>query len=114
MSHGAVLVAVVLAAGTPDAQDKLGQDFWRWRAETQPASGDDIPRVARPAGWAPDWSAESIARRRAALADLEKRFRALPVRSEVPAEVDRRLLGSALARVRWELELNPGWRRNPD
>jgi hypothetical protein len=114
MSHGAVLVAAVLAAGTPDAQDKLGQDFWRWRAETQPASGDDIPRVARPAGWAPDWSAESIARRRAALADLEKRFRALPVRSEVPAEVDRRLLGSALARVRWELELNPGWRRNPD
>lgn len=113
MTHGAVLVAAVLAAGTPDAQDKLGQDFWRWRAETQPASGDDIPRVARPAGWAPDWSAESIARRRATLADLEKRFRALPVRSEIPAEVDRRLLGSALARVRWELDENPGWRRNP-
>lgn len=113
MTHGAVLVAAVLAAGTPDAQDRLGQDFWRWRAETQPASGDDIPRVGRPAGWAPDWSAESVARRRATLSDLEKRFRALPVRSEIPAEVDRRLLGSALARVRWELDVNPGWRRNP-
>jgi hypothetical protein len=113
MIHGAVLVALALAAGTPDAQEKLGQDFWQWRAETQPASGDDIPRVTRPAGWVPDWSAESIARRRATLAELEKRWRALPVRSEVPAEVDRRLLGSALARVRWELEVVAGWRRNP-
>src|SRR5262245_32201848 len=108
-----VLVALALAAGTPDAQDKLGQDLWRWRAETQPAGPDDIPRIGRPAGWTPDWSPASIARRRATLADLEKRFRALPVRTEIPAEVDRRLIGTALARVRWELELNPGWRQNP-
>ncbi|RPH68065.1 MAG: DUF885 family protein, partial [Myxococcaceae bacterium] len=54
-----------------------------------------------------------IARRRATLAELEKRFRALPVRTEIPAEVDRRLIGSALARVRWELEVNPGWRQAP-
>ena len=108
-----VVVALALAAATADAQEKLGQDFWKWRAETQPAGPDDIPRIARPAGWAPDWSEASIARRRATLADLEKRFRALPVRTEIPAEVDRRLIGSALARVRWELEVNPGWRQSP-
>ncbi|HZJ54903.1 MAG TPA: DUF885 family protein [Myxococcaceae bacterium] len=108
-----VVVALAVAAGTPDPQEKLGQDFWKWRAETQPASPDDIPRLTRPPGWAPDWSSASIARRRTTLAELEKRFRALPVRTEIPAEVDRRLLGSALARVRWETELNPGWRQNP-
>ena len=113
MFHAAMLVALTLGAGAPDAQENLGEDFWRWRAETQPASPDDIPRLARPPGWTPDWSAPSIARRRSMLADLERRFRALPVRTETPAEVDRRLLGSALARVRWELEKNPVWRRSP-
>ena len=111
--HGAMLVAVALAVGVPDAQETLGRDFWQWRAETQPASADDLPRLARPPGWTPDWSARSIARRRATLADLEKRWRALPVRTDVPAEVDRRLLGSALARVHWELDVLAGWRRNP-
>jgi hypothetical protein len=28
--------------------------------------------------------------------------------------VDYRLLGSALARVRWELEINPPWQRDPN
>ena len=31
----------------------------------------------------------------------------------VPLQVDYRLLGSALARVRWELDVLQGWRRNP-
>jgi hypothetical protein len=113
MIHAAMVVALALGAGAPDAQEKLGEYFWRWRAETQPASPDDIPRVMRPPEWAPDWSASSIARRRSTLADLEKRFRALPVSTDTPAEVDRRLLGSALARVHWELEKNPTWRRSP-
>ena len=113
MIHAVMAVALVLGAGATDAQEKLGEDFWRWRAETQPASPDDIPRVARPPGWAPDWSASSIARRRSTLAELEKRFRALPIPIDTPAEIDRRLLGSALARVHWELEKNPTWRRSP-
>lgn len=113
MIHAATLVALALAAGKPDAQEALGQDIWRWRAETQPAGPDDIPRLARPPGWTPDWSAQSIVRRRATLAELERRWRALPVRAAVPDEVDRRLLGSALARVRWELDVLAAWRRNP-
>jgi len=31
----------------------------------------------------------------------------------VPRQVDYRLIGSALARVRWELEVNPRWERDP-
>jgi len=31
----------------------------------------------------------------------------------VPQRVDHRLMGSALARVRWELDGNPSWRQNP-
>jgi len=113
MIHAAMAVALALGASAPEAQEKLGEDFWQWRAATQPASPDDIPRLARPAGWAPDWSAPSIARRRSTLAQLEKRFRALPVSTETAVEVDRRLLGSALARVHWELVRNPVWRRSP-
>jgi len=108
-----VLVAMAFAAGAPDAQEVLGQDLWKWRAETQPASYDDIPRVERPPGWTADWSQAAIGRRRAALAELEKRWRALPVRTDIAAEIDRRLLGSTLARVRWELEVTAGWRRDP-
>ena len=60
-----------------------------------------------------DWSQAAIGKRRATLAELEKRWRASPVRTEVPAEIDRRLLGSTLARVRWELDITAGWRRDP-
>jgi len=31
----------------------------------------------------------------------------------IPQQVDYRLIGSALARVRWELEVNPRWKRDP-
>src|SRR5215467_4521927 len=108
-----VLVAMALAASAPDAQEALGLDLWKWRAETQPASYDDIPRVERPAGFTPDWSQAAIGRRRATLAELEKRWRALPARTDLPAEIDRRLLGSTLARVRWELDVTASWRRDP-
>ncbi len=47
-----------------DDLQTLGRDFWAWRARTQPVSGDDITRIDRPAGWAPDWSRRSIEERR--------------------------------------------------
>src|SRR5689334_10907673 len=94
----------------------LGEAFWSWRAATQPLSGDDIPRIERPAGWAPDWSAESVAERRRELARLEREHAALGKAVQAMGEhdqVDWRLLGSALARVRWELDVLRGWQRNP-
>ena len=104
-----------LPESNPDVS-VLGQDFWQWRAATQPSSGDDIPRIARPDGWLPDWSPEAIAARRTELEAFRTRWHALAqdvAGWSVPLQVDYRLLGSALARVRWELDTLQGWRRNP-
>ncbi|MFI9401295.1 DUF885 family protein [Nocardia sp. NPDC052316] len=93
---------------------KLAEEFWNWRLATVPDSSDDLPRVERPAGWLPDWSPAAIAELRTVLAELTRRHRALDLSDEpVAVQVDGRLLGSALARVHWELELIRAWERNP-
>jgi hypothetical protein len=84
--------------------EKLAEEFWTWRLATLPDCGDDLPRVERPPGWRPDWSAAAIADRRHTLAELTRRHRELDLSGEpVGVQVDGRLLGSALARVHWEL-----------
>lgn len=116
----ALLLGIVVAAPA-QAQDSatarlqaLAERFWTWRAATQPASGDDIPRIERPAGWAPDWSPAAIAARRETLQRLEREWRGIDTTGwSRPAQVDYRLLGSAIARVHWELDIVRGWRRNP-
>ncbi|WP_040738749.1 DUF885 family protein [Nocardia tenerifensis] len=93
---------------------KLAEEFWNWRLATLPDTSDDLPRVRRPDGWLPDWSPQAIAARREALAEFGGRHRALDLSDEpVAVRVDGRLLGSALARVHWELELIRGWERDP-
>src|SRR5215470_8117106 len=70
----------------------LGRDFWAWRAIGQPVSGDDVPRILRPAGWVPDWSAQAVAERRRRLEGFEARWRALAdPRRPVLEQVDHRL-----------------------
>ena len=97
-----------------DNLQTLAQDFWTWRAATQPWSGDDIPRIERPASALPDWSAAAIAARRRALAGFESRWSRLdPHTGSVAEQVDYRLIGSAVARVHWELDIERGWLRNP-
>jgi uncharacterized protein (DUF885 family) len=94
----------------------LGQAIWTWRAATQPLSGDDIPRIERTAGWTPDWSADAVAERRRVLAGLDAehaKLRSAMAGASVADQVDWRLLGSALARVHWELDVLRGWQRNP-
>lgn len=113
---GFVLVAALLAASTAaaDPLDDLSRDFWAWRIVTQPVTSDDIPRVERPAGWLPDWSTEAVAARREALASFDSRWRAIdPAGWPVPRQVDYRLVGSAIARVRWELDIAAAWQRDP-
>ena len=98
------------------ALQQLSSDFWEWRALEQPFSFDDIPRLDRPAGWAADWSPSTVAKRRDQLAAFEKRWKQLggDVRDRSRAEtVDYLLVGSALARARWELDYVRGWQRNP-
>ena len=61
-----------------------------------------------------DWSAAAIARQKAKLADFEKRWKQVdPSSRSVTQQVDYRLMGSAIARVRWELEINPRWQQDP-
>lgn len=94
--------------------EALAEEFWAWRLAAQPDSSDDITRVERPAGWVADWSAAAIAGRREAVREFADRHAAIDLAGAPLAEqVDGRLLGSAIARAHWELELLRGWERNP-
>ncbi|WP_244180191.1 DUF885 family protein [Amycolatopsis pretoriensis] len=94
--------------------NKLSEEFWLWREATQPDSFDDVCRVQRPPGWLPEWSAAAVEDRRRVLAAFAGRYSALEDRgAPVADQVDRRLVGSALARVHWELNLLRDWQRNP-
>jgi hypothetical protein len=111
------LAFALLAAAAPAVADDLqtlSREFWAWRAVAKPMDRDDVNRVARPHGWAPDWSLESIETRRRTLALFEERLKKLadPTRP-IPWQVDWRLIGSALARVHWELDVKRSWRRDP-
>src|SRR6266850_769105 len=104
------LVPVVHA----DALDDLAHDFWKWRAGEMPVSTDDIPRLDRPAGWVPDWSPAAAESYRKQLSAFEQRWKTIDVsKSPVPRQVDYRLIASAIARARWELDFQRGWLRNP-
>ncbi len=111
---GLLLWSAISFAQVPaDSLDRLASDFWTWRAQYRPFTFDDVPRLEHAAG-VRDWSAASIAKQRVDLAEFERRWKALrtsgwPVRQMV----DYRLMGSALARIRWELDVNPRWQRDP-
>lgn len=103
-----------MTTSTYEKLQQLAEDFWAWRAENQPVSSDDIPRIERPAEWAPDWSQKAFARRREELAHFTRRHQEIDARSwPVPQQVDYRLIGSAIARVHWELNVTSGQERNP-
>src|SRR5213594_4174257 len=116
---GAVLFVIVAAGETLHAQqtetlDKLAGDFWTWRARYAPFNGDDVPRLERPGGMR-DWSRAKIDNRRKELAKFEARWKKIDINGwPIPQKVDYRLIGSALARVRWELDINPRWKRDPN
>ena len=107
--------ALVAATGAqPDSLEKLADDFWAWRAKYAPFTADDVNRIERPGGIR-DWSRASIDRRRKDLAGFEARWKKLdPAQWPIPKQVDYKLIGSALSHVRWELEVNPRWKRDPN
>ena len=121
-SLGFALVILLLAAfalpaavqAQPDSLEQLADDFWAWRAKHAPFTADDVNRIERPGGMR-DWSRASIDRRRKDLAGFEARWKKLnPAQWPIPKQVDYKLIGSALSRVRWELEVNPRWKRDPN
>ena len=114
----AILFVVVVAiepvhAQQSDPLDKLAADFWTWRARYAPFTGDDVNRIERPGGMR-DWSRAKIDNQRKELDEFEARWKKIDSHTwPIARQVDYRLIGSALSRVRWELDINPSWRRDP-
>ncbi len=105
--------AISLAQSQADSLEQFASEFWAWRAQYRPFSFDDVPRMEHASG-VRDWSPAAVAKQRTELAEFERRWKALPTDGwPVGQMVDYRLLGSALARVRWELDVNPRWQRDP-
>jgi hypothetical protein len=109
-----ILVAPGFAHQAADSDEKLASDFWSWRGRYAQYTGDDVPRMERPAGVVRAWSAASVEAQRKELAAFDERWRNLADKTvPVSKQVDHRLIGSALARVHWELEILRRWQRDP-
>jgi uncharacterized protein (DUF885 family) len=105
---------LVNASAATESLDKLANDFWTWRAKYAPFTGDDVNRIERPGGTR-DWSGDSIDKQRKDLAEFEARWKKIdPSQWPIAKQVDYKLVGSGLARVRWELDVNPRWKRDPN
>ena len=121
-----------------DGADDLDRRFWAWRAVQAPRSRDDLPRLDRPVGWSPAWSAADVATYRDRLAAFAAEHAALLAAlppGTLPSgaveagllepaltaggpearrtEVDLRLIGSAIARAQFELDVLRPWQRDP-
>jgi hypothetical protein len=108
------LAILAIARAQADSLETLGNDFWTWRAKYAPFTADDVNRMERPGGRR-DWSRASIDQRRKDLAGFEARWKKLnPAQWPIPKQIDYKLIGSALSRVRWELEVHPRWKRDPN
>src|SRR5438132_5390862 len=93
-----------------DSLEKLADDFWKWRAQYAPFTGDDVNRIERPGGLR-DWSHTAIEKRRSDLANFEAQLNKVdPGTWPIRQQVDYKLIASARARVRWELDVNPRWK----
>jgi uncharacterized protein (DUF885 family) len=118
MKSAAIVLAFFASAqavfSQGEALDKLANDFWAWRAKYAPFTGDDVNRIERPGGIR-DWSAAAIDKQRRDLSGFGTRWKKLNVSGwPIPQQVDYRLMGSALSRVHWELDVNPRWKRDPN
>ena len=109
------LIAICVANIAPaESLEKLADDFWTWRTKYAPFTGDDVNRLERPGGIR-DWSRASIDQRRNDLKQFETRWKNIdPSSWPVSQQVDCKLIGSALSRVHWELDVNPRWKRDPN
>ena len=101
-----ILLAPGFAHQAADSDKKLASDFWSWRARYGQYTSDDAPRMERPSGVVRDWSAACVEGQRKELAAFDERWRNLADKTvPVSQQVDHWLIGSALARVHWELDI---------
>jgi len=121
MLHTKLLVSLFLLITTnvfaqynPGIQ-KLAKDFFKWRAITQPSTGDDILRVERPDKWVPDFSQTALKDNRDKYLEYRYKLENLPRENwTLTDSVDYLLLHSAIERVNWELNVLNLPERNPD
>ena len=118
VKHCLSVVVVTLFVGSAahaDSLAELSDSFWAFRALEQPLSDDDLPRIERPRDFAISWTAASVAKRIAQLEGFEARWSQLAPAPGTPVheQVNYRLMGSAIARVRWELVVQRSWRNDP-
>ncbi len=93
----------------------FSKEFFAWRVQTQPCSGDDIMRVERPDGWVPDVSPTALKSQKEQYNKFSRRLQVL--RSGLKSRtdsVDFLLLRSAVERVHWQLEVLEEPYTNPD
>jgi len=107
-----LFLATTLSQAAADSVDNLAADFWAWRAQTAPFTSDDVARIQRPDGTTHDWSAPGVAKQAKQLALFDARWKTLE--NSKAQQVDHRLMGSALARVHWELDILKRWQRDPN
>lgn len=95
--------------------EALANEFWKWRAWQQPRSHDDIPRIERPQAWIPEWSKENVSHYLTEIENFEGKLAEIDFSNLENREVivDYKLLNSAFARVRWEIQYLEMWRRFP-
>ena len=98
---------------------QLGEKFWSWRRTQQPRSHDDITRIARNPKWMPSWSASDVAKYREQYLDFLELYSKINVgkiknlNCDKATYVDYRILGSAIARVKWEIDILKIWQQQP-
>ena len=98
---------------------QLGEKFWSWRRTQQPRSHDDITRIARNPKWMPSWSASDVAKYREQYLDFLDLYSKINVgkiknlNCDKVTYVDYRILGSAIARVKWEIDILKIWQQQP-
>lgn len=98
---------------TAHAVTTLAEEFWTWREATSFWTSDDIPRLDHTPGWMPDFSTDAAQSRRERAQEYLTRWRSIEVADEpVSRQVDYRLLGSAIHRVIWEVDVLRNWQRN--
>ncbi|MFC2102885.1 DUF885 family protein [Bacteroidota bacterium] len=93
----------------------FARKFFEWRKITQPATGDDIPRVERPRGWVPDYSPSALTTYRNKYLEFSNELKNISRSGWTRSDsVDYLLLHSAIERINWELNVLKLPNRNPD
>ncbi len=111
-----IIMLAVSSFARAETTEELGKAFWDWRMDQAPIANhnDEIWRFIKSDGWVPDYSPETIASWRATIDDFEARHAAIDIAgASREDEVDWRLLGSGIARARYELDIVPLWQRSP-